>query len=90
MGLMQYFIITLDYGGCRGIVTQGGTMSDVKKKHFVGCGIVTQLLDVSSSVVRRKTLLPFEDPVYDQGRKLRRATERVTSAVKACTKIPSP
>jgi hypothetical protein len=31
MELMQYFIIALDYGGCRGIVMQEGTISDVKK-----------------------------------------------------------
>lgn len=75
MELMQYFIIAPDYGGSRGIVMQGGTMSDVKKNHFVGRGIVTELLDVSSSVARRKISLPFEDPVYYQGRNLHCATE---------------
>jgi hypothetical protein len=59
---------------------QGGTMSDVKKAHIVGCGTVT-LIGSILSVVIWKTLLPFED-LYYYGRKLGSVIEQVLSAVK--------
>ena len=57
---------------------QGGTISDVENKNFVGYGIFTYLLDISSSLAGRHALLPFEDLFYYYGTEFHGCIERLS------------
>ena len=56
---------------------RGGTISDVKSKNFVGYGIVTYLLDISSSLAGRDALLTFEYLFYYYGQEFHGCIERL-------------